>query len=531
LSTWQADGHGQTGAQLPIGLRFAGAGVRVGAWLLDGAIFVLVSLIPVSFGVALGAVALNPQAVQQLENSPNLEPTVPLVVVNTGLLVAFVCLWVALAVTYSAVCWAFFRGLPGQRLLSLQVADAATGRNLPVWRAAVRALLVNGAQTGTLGVLIVVVLEFMARISPADYSEAGTNGSAYLADQAAWGVWSGLVSSCWIASWAWPLVLLITTGASRDRRGLHDRVAGSVVVARGIPPSQWAYPYGPDPNAPSGWPSPYGPGPGIAPGQAFGPGHGPVYPYVPQPVPGREVGVEQPRSVSAGESVPERESVPECEPADATETDRPAPVVWTGVLPPEPPVSAWDSVPPTSQSPARGRVWPKPDRPQVLGAKLPAGLRVASFNRRIGAYAIDSVILFVFYILVATAVGGTETSSGLAVPERQAMITGLICGAGQLVYFVAGWSIWRGSIGQNMVGLQVGDESTGGRLGWADAVVRWALLQGPFALVTATPYGVNSLIALAAVPWMFVLLFRAHDDPDGQGYHDRLVHSLVVQQV
>jgi uncharacterized RDD family membrane protein YckC len=156
---------------------------------------------------------------------------------------------------------------------------------------------------------------------------------------------------------------------------------------------------------------------------------------------------------------------------------------------------------------------------------------VASFSRRIGAYAIDSVTLFVFYILVAAAVGGTETSSGLPVPERQAMIIGLISGAGQLIYFVAGWSIWRGSIGQKMTGLQVGDESTGGRLGWADALVRWALLQGPFALATATPYGVRSPIVLAAVFWVFVLVFRAHDDPDGQGYHDRLVHSLVVEQV
>lgn len=491
MSTWQADGHGQTGVQLPIGLRFAGAGTRVAAWLIDGVIFLLISLIPVLLGAALGAVALNPQAVQQIENSPNLEPTVPLVVVNMGLLVAFVCLWVALAVTYSAVCWAFFRGLPGQRLLSLQVADAATGRNLPVWRAAVRAFLVNGIPAGTLGVLSVVVLEFMARVSPAAYPGAGADGSAYLVDQAAWGAWSGLISLFWIASWAWPLVLLITTGASRDKRGLHDTMAGSAVVARGVPPLQWAYQYGPDPNAPSGWPSPYGPGPGVVPGQAFGPGHGPVYPYVPQPVPGPEVGVGQPT----------------------------------------PPASAWDSVPPTPQSPVPGRIWPKPARPQVLGAKLPAGLRVAGFNRRVGAYAIDSAILFVAFILVATAVGGTETSSGSSVSERQAMITGLICGAGQLIYFVAGWSIWRGSIGQKMTGLQVGDESTGRRLGWADAVVRWALLQGPFALVTAAPYGVNSLIALVAVPWMVVLLFRAHDDPDGQSYHDRLVHSLVVEQV
>ncbi len=471
MSSLQAGGHGQSGVQLPIGLRIAGAGVRVGAWLIDGAIFGLLGLIPLSFGVALGALALNPQAVQQLESNSNLQPTVPLVLVNMSQLVVLLGLWAGFSIAYSAVCWAFFRGLPGQRLLSLQVADAATGKNLPIWRAAVRAFLANGVQTAIFGVLILVMLEFMARVSPADYPTAGASSTAYLADQAAWGPWSGLISLCWIGWWAWPLILLITTGASRERRGLHDRVAGSVVVARSIRPSQWAYPH-------------------------------------------------DPRSVPGGE------------PVDAPRTDQPVPVVWPGVLPPASPASAWNSVPPATQSPARGRVWPKPDRPQVLGAKLPAGLRVASFNRRIGAYAIDSVILFVFYLFVAAAVGGTDTTgAGLPVPERQAMITGLICGLGQFVYFVAGWIFWRGSIGQKMTGLEVGDESTGGRLGWADAVARWALLQGPFALVTATPFGVRSLIVLAAATWLFFLMFRAHDDPDGQGYHDRLAHSLVVEQV
>jgi uncharacterized RDD family membrane protein YckC len=470
LSTLQAGGHGQTGVQLPIGLRVAGAGVRIGAWLIDGAIFGLISLIPASLGVALGAVALNPQAVQQLESNSTLQPTVPLILINMSLLIVLFGLWAALSVAYSAVCWALFRGLPGQRLLSLQVADAATGKNLPIWRGAVRAFLVNGIQTATFGVLILVVLDFMARISPADYPGAGASSSAYLTDQTAWGAWSGLISLCWIGWWVWPLILLITTGASRDRRGLHDRVAGSVVVARGIAPSQGAYPYGP-------------------------------------------------QSVLGGE------------PADVARTDQQTPVVWPGVLPSAPPASAWNRVPPATQAPASGRLWRKPDRPQVLGAKLPAGLRVANFNRRIGAYAIDSGILFVFYIFVAASVAGADTGSGVPVSERQAMITGLICGIGQLIYFVAGWAIWRGSIGQKMAGLQVGDESTGRRLGWADAVVRWALLQGPFALVTATPFGVRSLIAMAAVPWMLILMFRAHDDPDGQGYHDRLVHSLVVERV
>jgi len=127
------------------------------------------------------------------------------------------------------------------------------------------------------------------------------------------------------------------------------------------------------------------------------------------------------------------------------------------------------------------------------------------------------------------ALEGSSDSSGTP-PERIAMIAGLIGGLVQAVYFVATWSIWRGSIGQKALGLQVGEESTGHRLSPADSLVRWALLQGPLALYLAVPYLLRPAFGILTIGWAWLLTYSARKDPDRRGYHDRIAHSLVVEQ-
>jgi len=179
--------------------------------------------------------------------NPYVEPTVPLLSVNVAPLIAWCTVWVVLAVAYAAACWARFRGLPGQRLLSLQVADAATGKNLSLPRATWRAVLVSGIPAAATAVLLVAMCELLATVIPADI--AGAGGTSYI--NATYNDTGGdFVSLCSLASWAWPLLLLISTAASRDRRGLHDRLARSVVVGRAKAFGAWgtAYaqvPYGP----------------------------------------------------------------------------------------------------------------------------------------------------------------------------------------------------------------------------------------------------------------------------------------------
>ena len=148
---------------------------------------------------------------------------------NVAALIAWCAAWVVMAIAYAAACWALFRGLPGQRLLSLQVADAATGKNLSLPRAAWRAVLVSGIPAAATAVLLVAVCELLATVVPADVGGAGETSYINTTYDNAGG---DLVSLCSVASWAWPVLLLISTVASPDRRGLHDRLVRSVVVGR-----------------------------------------------------------------------------------------------------------------------------------------------------------------------------------------------------------------------------------------------------------------------------------------------------------
>jgi uncharacterized RDD family membrane protein YckC len=507
---YEPGSHAQSDIRLPPWLRIAGIGARFGAWLLDLLFFGLVSAIPATQAVVSGAVTLNPEAVTQVGQNPAASPTVPYLVVDVGALSAWAAVWVALAIVYAAVCWAYFRGTPGQRILSLQIADAATGRNLSIARATWRAVLVSGIPAAAAAVLVVAMCQVLSVVIPADFQ--GSGGAAYLDESGVGGAWGGLVSLCGLAVWSWPLVLLLTAAFGRDNRGIHDRLAGSVVVARAKAPWEWGYPYGPAPGSPPGF---GGQAPGWIPGYPAAPVPGAVpsdSPASAGPVPGPGPGIG-----------------PGPNPAEG-----PAPNEWPGVLPPGPPSRSRGFGPPTNgaQGPGGAVTGGEPStagRQGVLGVKLPEGLRIARFERRIRGYAIDCAIVFFVYLVIAALVEGASTNAE-PLPDREAMIVGLASGLVQLVYFVATWWLWCGSIGQRIAGLQVVTESAG-RLGPADALARWAILQGPFALTTAAPSEIGGAVVFVAVAWAGFLAYRTRDDPDGQGYHDRVAHSLVVEEI
>lgn len=494
MSTWQVSGQGRPLLPLPVGLRVAGLGPRLGAWFLDLVLFALLSLIPLVLAIVTGAVGLNSEAARQINADPYTQPTVPWLIVSMGSLIAWAAVWVALAIGYAAACWAFFRGMPGQRLVGLQVADAGTGKNLSLPRAALRAVLLNGVPAAATAVTIVATCQLLATIVPA-YSGLSGDATSYLRTTD-YGPWSALISFCGLASWGWPLLLLISAAASRDRRAIHDRLSGSVVVGRAPAFVAWGYPYGPTPGAPGGYE--YGPGPGFAPG--------PVSPYGPQP------------------------GAPGQPPTDDPSGDQTQPAAWPGAMPPDSTAPSWGDQMPTSRGAEPAERKPAGENAQVFGARLPEGLRVAGFKRRASAFVLDMLVVLGLFGGIATAVLGTQGTNVTEPPERLAMLAGLLAGLAQAVVFVVTWSIWRGSIGQKVVGLQVADESTGRRLGWADSLVRWALLMGPFALYMSVPYVLRPLLGIVVIGWMWLLMYSVRNDPDGRGYHDRLAHSMVVEQ-
>ena len=146
------------------GLEFAGVGSRLVAWFLDG---LLIGLITTPILAALRG--------------------------DTGVAVYSV-VFVAIDAAYHVLFWTSgWRATLGQRLLKLQVGEAATGRTLTTTEAT-RRWIALGSPLFLLGAI----------------PSLSSVGSA---------IWLVLA-----------VVLLISTGSSPTRQGIHDRFAGSAVV-------------------------------------------------------------------------------------------------------------------------------------------------------------------------------------------------------------------------------------------------------------------------------------------------------------
>lgn len=542
MAGWQVRGQGG-GFTPPIGLRVAGTGPRMGGWFLDLVVFALLSLIPLGLAIASGAVGANPEALQQTANNPYVQPSVPWLVINANQLVVWAAVWVLIGILYATAFWSLLGSLPGQRLMGMRVVDAATGKPLVPWRALWRSILVYGIPAVAAAVLFVVTCQVLAAIVPADFGLSSETTYIDATYNNALGV---LISICDVAVWAWPLMLLISTAVSRDRRGIHDRLSRSLVLGRAAVVQGW-YPYGQMPAGPYyGYPSP-----GQTAGAEFGGGAGPRFSqppgytpwpgYLYGPPPGAPDGpppggLGQPLGAPGQPwvwpypwpPVPVTDPQPDVEAAPQTEQPAETPGAET-------PRTETPLTPPSIAAAAGGLKGtdrrPVDESPQVFGAKLPAGLKVARINRRVTAYLLDSlIVLVVFGVVSAGVFGSPDPNNATLAPERLAMLAGLIAGVAQAVLFVVSWSLWRGSIGQKAVGLQVGEESTGSRLGLIDALVRWAVLQGPLALYLAVPYVLRPALGVLVIGWSWLLMYSARHDPDGRGYHDRIAHSLVVEQ-
>jgi hypothetical protein len=111
------------------------------------------------------------------------------------------------------------------------------------------------------------------------------------------GAFGGLTLLSDVVSWGsfiWLIVLIVSAGTHAAHRGLHDRIAGSIVLGPGQAIAAWpGYPY-PAQGSPY-WPAQGGPAypyppqawPGYPPqGPAVPPQGGPAYPYPPQAWPG-----------------------------------------------------------------------------------------------------------------------------------------------------------------------------------------------------------------------------------------------------
>jgi uncharacterized RDD family membrane protein YckC len=459
--------QGLAAVLLPPGLRVASLRIRIAAFLIDG---LILGILHAGFWVVVvvaGVVTLDPVAQRQLEASPLTLPSVAPYHVNLPELAVTMAVFVALNIAYATLCWARFRGMPGQRLLSLQVGSASTGLNLTVGRALVRSVVALGIPIGAVGGLLLAVFALETSVPWSDMMnpQPGGPAEAWLAQ------YSAPLDLAILGAVLWPLMLLLWTGMNPQRRGLHDRLAGSLVVGKNTGPVQYGY---------------Y-------------PGFGPIYSLPGATPPGAVPPGAWPGMPGAAGEADQDTSSPD------------------GVTPSE----QWSAQNPNSP-------WTAPGvRPEARDR-----LHVATINRRIAAYAFDCVFVYTAYVLTASIVVATFVpSTAITLDDKTFILVGLAGGLEQFVYFATGWVFRGGSIGQRLFHLQVADAATGKRLGWIDALVRWAVLQGPFALTTIVPGAVRDVMILIASGWILYLFYTTIVDPDQRGLHDKFLNSKVTQEV
>jgi RDD family len=466
---------------LPQGLEVARMPVRFGAWLIDTLILGVVFVAVMTVASIAGAIGISPEAQRQLESAPNTLPTVTPYVANLPLLAVFAAAIVVLNVGYATVFVAWMRGLPGQVALSLQIGDAVTGRNLGLGRSFLRAVLSVGIPTaGAVGLLYLVVA-LQVSVPWADVVDPQPGGAAevWLSSRV------GPMLLSLIALVVWPVVLLISTGASYRRQGLHDLAARSQVVGRSRASIGAAYAPGHHPTA---WPSGFGP----------------------------------PSTGSLAASNPPVDTVPGA--PDEPDALQSPPDAWT-----EPDGKGADS----GKGPERAPLWPS----FTAEDNAPSKVRGATVIRRVVAYGIDCVAVYTIFSLIQSILLITVLKSvspaDSAMPifdERTSILVGLLGGILQIIYFVPAWVVLKATLGQRLTHIEVADASTGKALGWMDAFLRWTVIQGPLALVTIVPQVAAGPVVFAATAWTFFLLYSTQNSRDWRGFQDRFVNSRVARE-
>jgi uncharacterized RDD family membrane protein YckC len=199
---------------------------------------------------------------------------------------------------------------------------------------------------------------------------------------------------------------------------------------------------------------------------------------------------------------------------------------------PAPPPAAPPAAPPPASN-----AWTAMSAPVTAG---PAGYVYADVPNRTIAYIIDAIILGIIGIVIAIILGSIGLASvnlNINSPNfgEYNILAGLIAAVVSTIingaYFVYTWTAMRGSPGQKVLGMQVGNAADGATLTMEQAIKRWIALGAPFGLAQAlNPLpGLGLIIGLAALAWFIALLVTTAQSPTKQGLHDQYASTVVVK--
>jgi uncharacterized RDD family membrane protein YckC len=187
--------------------------------------------------------------------------------------------------------------------------------------------------------------------------------------------------------------------------------------------------------------------------------------------------------------------------------------------------------PPPPAPPPAEQSWqgaPPPAQP----AQSASGLVYADVPNRAVAYIVDAIILFVINFVIGLVVYSIFPSTSLFAPNYVGVLIVTLIGlAINGAYFIYTWTQMRGSPGQRMLGMQVGNAADGATLTQEQAIRRWIFLGAPFGLASAlSPIPtLGLLISLAGLAYFIYLLVSTAQSPTKQGFHDVQAKTVVVK--
>jgi uncharacterized RDD family membrane protein YckC len=221
VSGWVDDAQRQQVAETG-GAVVAGMSRRVIAWIIDATAASFLVLIPFSFAVAGGALAVNTDVMDKLANDSAAVINEKLLVINAPLIWLGLVGWIVLRAGYFAGGWNLFGSTLGQRLLSVEVVAIDDSERLSVRRAIVRWLALEGVGQIATAIALALVIQVLASVPFSQTSFGAATALTRITVDSSGRVANALST---LASWGSVMV-------SARKLGIHDRLSGSVVLAR-----------------------------------------------------------------------------------------------------------------------------------------------------------------------------------------------------------------------------------------------------------------------------------------------------------
>ena len=205
-----------------------------------------------------------------------------------------------------------------------------------------------------------------------------------------------------------------------------------------------------------------------------------------------------------------------------------------GAPTPPPPSGNWQAPPPPQQGVPQGGFNPNFQQPPVEVGPAP-GVVYADIVTRVIALIVDSIILYIPYVIVASILLGAMFATGGALFTIFALIVGVAYAALAGAYFVWTWTTQRASYGMKFLKLECVNAADGATLTRDQAIRRFLFLYaGNLVAIVGQQvfgFGLGSLLGLLGLLYVLYLLYTTSQSPKRQGFHDLQAGTVVIKHL